>query len=260
MRTPVPNAPPGYDEPIWRHDDIDALIIVDRSAEDFPPLTSGVEPSHPVDRFVTELSRELNSLLNISNVLLTTAEVTYMEDLPTAMYAVVTNSKLYADWWRAEGANLIEIEHDDAKVVLRSRGESLTAEPGDRIGREFAESAIQYSPEEPTDSGASLLDPISSREVATIEPLLGELWSAMDQNSLSEIHQAQILAMAELIKAAQLETVPGETQRWKLVGTVRAALRYLAKEVPRDALAWWKLVELLNDVDWTTIASELPKL
>ena len=32
--------------------------------------------------------------------------------------------------------------------------------------------------------------------------------------------------MAELIKAEQMTAAPGVTLRWKLVGTVRAALRY----------------------------------
>lgn len=260
MSTPVPKAPPDYEEPIWRHDTIDVLIVVDRDSDDFPPLGPHDEVSHPIDQFVLELSRELHVLRNIANVVFTTSEISYYEDLPTAIYAVVTNSKPYADWCRSWGGNLVEIGLDDESVILTSRGESERFEPDDRVGLEFAEAAIQQSPEEPRDTGPSLLEPLSPREVATIEPLLSELWAALERESLSDIHRAQIMAMADLIKAEQMASVPGETPRWKLVGTVRAALRYLAKDVPRDALAWWKLIELLEKIDWTTVAGELPGL
>ncbi len=108
------------------------------------------------------------------------------------------------------------------------------------------------------DSGQMLLLPVTADEIAGIEPILAELWSAVDNEDLTEVQRAQIVTMANLIQAEQRAAVPGETTRWKLVGTVRAALKYLAKEAPRDALAWWKLAELLEKIDWSTLASELP--
>ena len=108
------------------------------------------------------------------------------------------------------------------------------------------------------DSGLSLLEPISEEEIAGIEPILEELWQAVYCNELTEAQQVQIHAMAELLKAQQMEMIPGQTERWKLVGPLRSILRYLLKEAPRDALAWWKFIELLNKINWSTLANMIP--
>ncbi len=114
------------------------------------------------------------------------------------------------------------------------------------------------SPRPARDVGRALLEPITPEEHAGVEPILGELWAAVDAGGLTTGQRHQILAMAELIKAQHLAAEPGETERWKLVGPIRAALKYLAKEAPRDALAWWKLIELLEKINWSTLAGELP--
>lgn len=105
-----------------------------------------------------------------------------------------------------------------------------------------------WSYEGPRDAGLALLEPISVEEIAGTEPILEELWRAVHHEELTEAQRAQISAMAELLKAQQMEMVPGQTARWKLVGPMRLFLRYLVKEAPRDALAWWKLVELLTKI------------
>lgn len=127
----------------------------------------------------------------------------------------------------------------------------------------FAHSASQYGDEErdriePLDDGPRLLEPITAVELAGLEPVLAQLWLAIDNQALTAAQQHQIMAMAELLKAQQLAAQPGQTERWKLVGPLRAVLTYLAKEAPRDALAWWKLAELLHQIDWSTLAGELP--
>lgn len=43
-----------------------------------------------------------------------------------------------------------------------------------------------------------------------------------------------------------------------VTGTVRAALKYLARDAPRDALAWWKLIDLLEKINWPNVARHLP--
>lgn len=140
----------------------------------------------------------------------------------------------------------------------RDREQSLEFGDGSSLG-ELNLMLGEDNPElQPRDLGLKLLDPVTPEELRAIEPLIAELWAALDSGSLSDIQRSQIVAMAELIKAEQLASVPGETARWELVGTVRSALRYLAKDVPRDALAWWKLIELLEKIDWTTIAGQLP--
>lgn len=99
MSSPVPPAPPGYAEPEWRHDTIDALVVIDRSAG-FAPL-DGRPLTHPIDRFVSQLEKRLQVLMNIAVHVATTEEIRFEEDLPTQIYAVVTNDPSYANWCRS---------------------------------------------------------------------------------------------------------------------------------------------------------------
>ena len=106
---------------------------------------------------------------------------------------------------------------------------------------------------DPVDIGVALLEPVTDREYGQIEKLLQYLWEAAAAESLTAAQEAQILAIAQLIEEQHRDTTPGETERWKLVGVVRGGLRYLAKEAPKDALAWWKIAELMAEVNWTNI-------
>lgn len=106
---------------------------------------------------------------------------------------------------------------------------------------------------EPVDIGVALLEPITDREYGQIERVLQVLWDAAATESLTAAQEAQILAIARLIEDQHRDTTPGRTERWKLVGPLRAGLRYLSKELPKDALAWWKLTELLIEIDWSNV-------
>ncbi len=109
------------------------------------------------------------------------------------------------------------------------------------------------------DTGPALLEPITKSELAGIEPVLAELWSAIDNDALSETQRHQIIAMATLLQGEQQATEPGTTERAGLVGAVRAVLRFFLRELPADVLAWGRLVELLDRIGWSTIAASLPQ-
>ena len=178
----------------------------------------------------------------------------------------MTNDATYATWCYSWGGNAVRVELDGDSLVVADREEARLFELDDledatsfamgEVTRPSAERTQSY--ESAWDAGLSLLQPISVEEIAGTEPILEELWRAIHHEELTEAQQAQIRAMAELLKAQHMEMVPGQTARWKLVGPMRLFLRYLAKEAPRDALAWWKLVELLTKINWSTLAGMLP--
>jgi hypothetical protein len=258
VSSPVPPAPPSYAEPEWRHDTIDALVIIDRSVG-FEPA-DGRPLTHPIDLFVGQLEKHLQVGMNIAVHVTTTDEIRYEEDLPTQIYSVVTNDSSYADWCRSWGGTVVELEVDGDVLVVTARGQSQRFSP-DELSRavEFSADEVQHQSDDggALDTGRSLLEPVSRKEIAGLESILAELWRAIDRDELNDIHRAQVLAMADLLKAQQLDATPGTTERWRVVGPVRAILKYLLKEVPKDALAWWKLIELLGKIHWSALAHEL---
>ena len=256
---PVPRAPAGYKEPPGRHDTVDALIIIDRS-EGFAPLDDPLPLTHPIDQFAGDLKHHLEVLRNVATLLVTTEEIRYEEDVPTAIYAVVTNDASWADWCRSWGGNAIEVGLEEELLEITYRDEVKRFGVHDPKGAvSLAMQEVMYAPDPYSrDSDAFLFQPISAREIAGIEPILSILWQAIDNDQLTETHRAQIRAMADFLREQLIETVPGRTERWKLIGPMRAVFRYLVKEVPRDALAWWKLTELLAKINWSTLADILP--
>lgn len=139
------------------------------------------------------------------------------------------------------------------------RADPGTAEMRRGLERLLAEHRPPDGPPRHTvDTGQALLEPVSARELAGLEPILAELWRTIDEGALSDSQRHQIMAMAELLTSQRAGAVAGSTPRWSMVGSVRAVLKYLMKEMPRDALAWWKLIELLERIDWSTLAAELP--
>ena len=145
-------------------------------------------------------------------------------------------------------------------LIVQYRDEARLFGPDDlKSAARLAMDVVEYgSGPDALDVGPALLEAISAEEIAGTEPILAELWTAIDSDELTEPQRAQIQAMAELLKAQRMEMVPGQTERWKLVGPMRSVLRYLVKEVPKDALAWWKFVELLTKINWSTLAGMLP--
>ena len=262
---PLPKAPPGYDGPPPPDDAVNVLIILDPSEGCALP-TDPMALTHPVNRFVDSLARRLGQLANLSTWVATTRELRYEEDLPTGISAVVTNDATYAEWCHSWGGNAVKVGLNGDSLVVADRAESRVFRLDDlEDATSFAMGEVTRPSGEDTrthegarDAGLSLLEPISVEEIAGTEPILEELWRAIDHEELTVAQQAQIRAMAELLKAQQVEMIPGQTERWKLVGPMRLFLRYLVKEAPTDALAWWKLAELLTKINWSTLAGMLP--
>lgn len=98
--------------------------------------------------------------------------------------------------------------------------------------------------------GRDLYGRIGHAEYANIERLVAVLIDAAAVGALTERQQLKILAIARLIETTRNETTPEATERWRLVGAVRASLSYLRKDLPRDALAWTKLREILEENGW----------
>lgn len=135
----------------------------------------------------------------------------------------------------------------------------VAAEMDDLILK-FSDGSISryHPPGPPLDDGPRLLEPISVRELTAVEGILSVLWEALGTEDLTDVQRGQIMAMADLIRAEQVASAPEVTPRWRLVGVVRGALRYLVKEAPRDALAWWKLADLLQAIDWHHVVTNIP--
>lgn len=256
---PVPKAPPGYVEPPARHDTVDVLVIIDRS-EGFEPLDGSEPLTHPIDQFAGDLKHHLEVLRNIVTLPVTTEEIRYEEDLPTRIHAVVTNDEAYARWCRSWGGTLVMVDLVGDDLVVEYGDETQLFGPDDlKSAVRLAMDVVEYgSGEDARDAGQALLEPITAEEIAGTEPILAELWQAASNDDLTEAQQAQIHAMALMLKAQRMEMVPGQTKRWRLVGPMRSVLRYMARELPRDALAWWKFAELLTKINWTTLANVLP--
>ena len=144
---------------------------------------------------------------------------------------------------------------------MTTAGESHLFEPDDfssavRLTMEACEGLLVD--DDALDSGYALLQPITHREFAGIEPILKELWQAAANDKLDEAQHLQISALARMLEHERSAIEPTKTERWRFIGALKSTLRYLARELPMNALAWWKLAELLVDIEWSTLASELP--
>lgn len=107
------------------------------------------------------------------------------------------------------------------------------------------------------DLGMYLLKPITAEETSSVEVLLGLLWDAAGSASLTAGQEAQVMAIAAMIQLQQRESVPGETERQRLVGAVRSGLWYLWHELPNDVLPWAAVITLLTRIQWSTLAGAL---
>lgn len=261
MSLPVPPAPEGYPEPSWKGDELDVFVVIDRG-DDFEPL-GGDEPlTHPIDVFVGDLRKALEVRGNMRTVVHAVDEIQYREDVPTQVYAVVTNDERYADWCRSWGGNLVEVDSYRSSLILTAAGESHLFKYDEfSIAVSFAMSACEGSltDDDALDSGYALLQPITHEELAGIEPILAELWRAAAHGQLNEEQQLQIRALARMLEHERSAIEPTKTERWRFIGALKSTLRYLAREFPTSVLAWWKITELLLDIDWSTLARELPK-
>ena len=148
-----------------------------------------------------------------------------------------------AHWIMDEGIRLV---FDDASFVSVEQqfGNSRSVDP------------IQDEPP-PVDFGIALLEPITPTEYGLVERLLAVLWHEAENGNLTDAQERQILAIAAMIEAQHRDAEPGQTPRWKMIGALGSGLRYLMKELPKDALAWWKIHDLVAEAGWT---DQLPLL
>lgn len=261
MSLPVPPAPQGYPEPSWKRDQVDVFVVIDRS-DGFQPLDGDEPLTHPIDVFVGDLRKTLEGLGNMPTLVRAVDEIRYREDVPTQVYATVTNDERYADWCRSCGGNLVQVDSDGSALTLTAAGRSHLFK-SDEFGSavRFAMSACQglLADDDALDSGDALLQPITHKELAGIEPILAELWRAAAHGELNEEQQSQIRALARMLEHERAAIEPTKTERWRIIGALKSTFRYLAREFPTSVLAWWKITELLLDIDWSTLAGELPK-
>lgn len=108
------------------------------------------------------------------------------------------------------------------------------------------------------DVGAALLQPITSREYASIESILDQLWKAIDEGQLDDHHRLQLRAMYDVLFDDHRDSVPGDTPRHRLVGTVRSLALMSNHEGIRAGLAWWKIAEVCQGIEWHTVARMFP--
>lgn len=177
-----------------------------------------------------------------------------MVHAPPASNPIPIECCVYFPDWYETGDNAIP---GHLMWVKESGAVRFAMKPDFSDAIQVGEWALRDPDDPPLDNGALLLQAITVRELAGIEPILAELWKALDSDLLSEVQQHQLRSMAELIKEQVQEAEPGKTERWKIIGPIRSALRYLATGVPRDALAWWKLIDLLQKIDWPNVAHHL---
>ena len=117
---------------------------------------------------------------------------------------------------------------------------------------------VDDAPRPAVDEGLALLEPITQPEHAATERILNLLGEARASGRLTGWQEDQIVLMADLIRASREEAVPDETERWKVVGVVGGALRYLARELPDDVVKWGAAGVILTNVDWHALARALP--
>lgn len=107
------------------------------------------------------------------------------------------------------------------------------------------------------DTGARLLEPITAAELTKIEGILGLLTSHFheeDPDKDPEIRE-RIRAAVVLLTDTRNEAESGTTPRWRVVGAVRQALRYLVVKGIGPAVGG-SFVAILNEMGWYATAAE----
>lgn len=138
------------------------------------------------------------------------------------------------------------VDWSNGRLTLDWRDESITS------------LSFPAFPDGPLDQGAALLEPITAVELAGIERVLSVLEQQVRDGDLDQFIERRVLAIADIIRAERVAATPEVTERWVLVGPVRAALRYVLRDLPRDGLALVKFAEILAAINWHQLASSLP--
>ncbi len=105
---------------------------------------------------------------------------------------------------------------EDVPIPLTDGIHNLAVDHGMAI--EIEQLSYEPSRRPSVDDGPALLEVITIEEYRATEGVLGS-WEALDRHELSTVQQAQIIAMAELISSERNDTTPGETKRYRLVGS-----------------------------------------
>lgn len=166
------------------------MVMINRTVG-FP---SSVESStHPIDTLAGSLSRFLEVVGNHPTFVATTDEVRFDEDLPTEIYAVVTNDQRYAEWCRSWRGNLIELGVVDGDLLVSARGQSRTFKAGEiQLANEWIQDEVEHQ----GDDGAAIeirplgagvgLDQLDHLRIARdgIEQMLAELGVLLSRDDL----------------------------------------------------------------------------
>lgn len=147
----------------------------------------------------------------------------------------------------------------DAKASPSESFESIMMTFSDGSTHQLIDDLSRYADDgEPLDVGVKLLEPVTIEELRGVERILSVLEDAITNGTLSDFQERRILTIAEMIREARNDADADTTERWKLIGPIRTGLRYVIKDVPKDVLAWWKLSEILTEINWTELAGSLP--
>lgn len=244
----------------------DVLMVIDRS--EFGPPDGKYPPTHPMDKFVDSLGRRLHVFKNVLPYVVTTQEIAPEDEFQIPSCAVVTNDRDYADWCHSGGGNLVEFNHTEESLTIKSQGQtkqfSITdvasavvyavdkiKPPSDQDHQEVDSAPMAL------DTGTALLKPISLKEFRGTELILAELWQAIENDELSDTQQYQIVAMAKLLDSERRATVPNDTERWVLVALFQAVIKCLLELISKSASLWPRIMEILQAIDWETTSALL---
>ena len=244
----------------------DVLMVIDRSG--FGPPDGNWPPTHPMDKFVDSLGRHLYVFKDILPYVVTTQEIAPEDELQVPSYAVVTNDRDYADWCHSGGGDLVEFNHTEEFLTIKSRGQteqfsitdvaSAVVYAADKI-KPPSDQSHQEADSAPValDTGTALLQPISLKEFRGTELILAELWQAIENDELSDTQEYQVIAMAKLLDSERRATVPKDTERWVLVALFQAVIKCLLELITKSASLWPKILEILHAIDWESTSALL---
>lgn len=113
------------------------------------------------------------------------------------------------------------------------------------------------SARQPLDAGASLLQPVSAHELASLEAALHRLEQAVRLDELDELQEARLRAVLEMAERQRRDAAPGTTERWKTVGPVLGAAWYVWAQFPTHAGKWLEFISKLDEMGWLETAQTL---
>lgn len=145
----------------------------------------------------------------------------------------------------------------DRIVELVHQAEGDLEEARDELMRAAEDLALSLQERDYVDAGAALLAPVTDGELSQVEVILAVLQRAVESDELTELQQAQVVAMADMIRRRQQSAEPGTTQRHEVVGPIRGALLWAMVELPQGVVAWSQIIGALHRANWGRLAEGL---